>query len=83
MPSIIKKTSSFGDGCLFQVLGMFLLVVALVTYRTGFGPYLFGGLAFFAFVYGIKRARWYECSSCNTRIGKRSKVCPSCNGVLR
>ena len=79
MATIQKKSSMAGGGCLLQGLGIVSFVAAAATFFTIIGPIIFGLLGLWLIWYGSKKAQWFECSDCGTKLsGKKVIVCPYC-----
>jgi hypothetical protein len=69
-----------GSGCLLQFLGLSSLIAGLATIMTIIGPIILWPLGIWLVFYGSRKASWYECSDCGTRLsGKNLKICPNCN----
>jgi DNA-directed RNA polymerase subunit RPC12/RpoP len=81
----IKRKSSFaGGGCALQGLGLISLVLAVATFFTVVGPFLFGGLGLWLLIYGSNKSAWFECSACGGEVSNtRVKVCPHCNASFK
>jgi DNA-directed RNA polymerase subunit RPC12/RpoP len=83
--AVIKESSVVGIGCLLQGLGAVCLLVAGITFKSGFGPIIFGILGVWLLIYGSLiyaklKASWLECSACGGKLSHgRVSVCPHCN----
>ena len=83
MPYVKKGSAMAGVGCLLQGLGLVGLVAAVLTLPTIIGPLVLGPLGLWLVHEGGKRASWWECSDCGTRLaGKHINVCPACRGEM-
>lgn len=83
MASIVRRSSSLGSGCLLQTLGLVSFVLALATLATIIGPIVFGMLGIALCSWGQSSSRWFECSSCGTKLtNNRLEVCPGCRQPL-
>jgi uncharacterized paraquat-inducible protein A len=86
--SVIKESSMVGVGCLLQGLGAVCLLVAGITFKSGFGPIIFGILGVWLLIYGSLiyaklKASWLECSACGGKLSHaRLSVCPHCNASI-
>ena len=79
MPQIIRRSSFAGEGCLLQFLGIVCFILGIVTILTVIGPIILIPLGMYLAHIGTKKASWYECSECGTKLsGKKIKICPSC-----
>jgi DNA-directed RNA polymerase subunit RPC12/RpoP len=77
--SIKKRSSTFGGGCLIQLVGVVCLLLAVVTAPTIIGLVIFGVLGVALLIYGSGLANWFECSACGSKISNmKVSVCPSC-----
>lgn len=84
MPSIVRRSSSAGSGCLMQTLGLVSFVVALITLPTIIGPIVFGLAGIALIGYGHSASRWLECDSCGSRVARKGlTVCPGCRQTFR
>lgn len=84
MPSIVRRSSSAGSGCLLQFLGLVSFGAALITLPTLFGPLVFGPLGLVLIYLGYSASRWLECDSCGTRLARKGlEVCPGCRQAFR
>lgn len=84
MPSVVRRSSSIGSGCLLQMLGLGSFVVALVTLGTIIGPIVFGLLGIALCSWGYSSSRWLECSGCGSRLSRKGlETCPGCRQPLR
>lgn len=68
-----------GIGCGIQGIGLAMLVLAAITFRTVWGPMVFGLLGLSLLAIGGSKASWWECSECGTRLaGRHVRQCPAC-----
>lgn len=80
MAKIKRKSSLAGTGCLLEFLGFVSLLGGLVTILTVIGPIILWPLGLWLLLTGGRKASWYECSDCGTRLSsKKLKICPRCN----
>jgi hypothetical protein len=83
VPTITRRTSTFGFGCFLQGLGILALIAAIATVLTVIGPIVFGLLGLWLIFYGAAISEWYECSDCGTRLSHSAlKICPNCSGAF-
>jgi hypothetical protein len=80
-PSIKKVNSMAGSGCLFQGLGIASCIAGVALFFTILGPIFLIPLGLWLMYYGGKKAQWFECSDCGTKLAnKRLIICPNCKG---
>ena len=82
-----RGRDSFGSGCVFQLLAVLLMPLALLVGGT-FQSVTVAGVLFFAclgiLVYGGRLARPWQCSRCKGKIaGSRASKCPHCGAIIR
>jgi len=65
---IKRRSSMAGSGCLLQFLGLSSLIAGLATIMTIIGPIILWPLGIWLVFYGSRKASWYECSDCGTRL---------------
>lgn len=84
MAKIKCKSSFAGTGCLLQFLGLAALIIGLITVLSVIGPVVLWPLGIWLLLAGGRRASWYECSDCGSRLsGKMLKICPNCNSKFK
>jgi len=77
--TIVKKSSSFGMGCMLQLLGLACIIAGIVSFATVIGPIILIPLGLVIDYYGGKSARWFECGNCGMKLPhKRVRICPAC-----
>jgi GYF domain 2 len=80
----VKRSDSFGSGCLIQFLGLVCLVIGLVTVASLIGPLICWSLGFLLLIRGQRNARWYECGNCGGRLASnRGHKCPYCHSWFK
>jgi len=76
---VVRKSQSFGVGCLLQIIGLGLLLIGLLTIFSIIGPLICLPLAIILLIAGQKKAYWKECGHCGSRLESVGAVCPHCN----
>lgn len=84
MARITKKSSMAGAGCLMQFFGLICFALGIVFFFTIVWPIILLPLGLWLLLAGSRKAIWYECSDCGTKLsGKRLRICPSCNSQFQ
>ena len=84
MATIKRKSSMVGTGCLLQFIGLVSLMLGVVTILTIIGPIILWPLGLWLVFAGSRKASWYECSDCGSRLSrKKLKICPNCNSSFQ
>jgi len=61
----------------------------MITFKSGFGPIIFGILGVWLLIYGSLiyaklKASWLECSACGGKLAhRRVSICPHCNASFQ
>ena len=83
MAKILHKSSMMGAGCLLQFLGLVSILMGFLTILSVIGPIILFPLAIWLIYYGGKKASWFECSDCGSRLSRKNlKICPNCNSTF-
>ena len=80
MATIKKESSLFGTGCFMQFIAIVCFILGFVYFLSIIVPIILWPIGFWLLFAGSRKAVWYECSDCGTKLsGKKLKICPNCN----
>ena len=80
MAQIKRNSSLVGAGCFIQFIGIVCFIMGFVYILSIIAPIICWPLGVWLLFAGSRKAVWYECSACGTKLsGRKLKICPNCN----